>query len=114
MKKSERHRPRQRRVVDVWENMKDQRRHAGELAMRKIAAGFTLVEIMIVVAIIALLAVLAVPSFMRSRVSARTNSCINNLRLIDHAKEMWAASNSRSLGDAVDTTAVNTYLRIVP
>ena len=49
--------------------------------------GFTLVEIMIVVAIIALLAAIAIPSFMKSRQDSRRTACVNNLRLIDHAKQ---------------------------
>ena len=53
-------------------------------------AGFTLVEIMIVVAIIGLLAAIAIPNFVRARNSAQTNACINNLRQIDGAKQQWA------------------------
>ena len=54
--------------------------------MKKSNQGFTLVEIMIVVAIIGLLAAIAIPSFVKSRNTERTNACINNLRLIDAAK----------------------------
>lgn len=51
--------------------------------------GFTLVEIMIVVAIIGLLAAIAIPNFIKARETARKSSCINNLRIIDSAVEQW-------------------------
>jgi prepilin-type N-terminal cleavage/methylation domain-containing protein len=52
--------------------------------------GFTLVEIMIVVAIIGMLASIAIPNFLRARREAQTSACINNLRCIDNAKQQWA------------------------
>ena len=58
--------------------------------MRQRRKGFTLVEIMIVVAIIGLLAAIAIPSFLKARETAQKNACINNLRQLDSAKNQWA------------------------
>ena len=76
---------------------------------------FTLVEIMIVVAIIGLLAAIAIPSFINARNTSRTKACINNLRQIDGAKEQWAMANNKGPTDAcVMTDIVPTYIKATP
>ena len=73
--------------------------------------GFTLVEIMIVVAIIGLLAAIAVPNFVQARNSARSNACVNNLRLIDAAKEQYAIENNIASGVATTSANCTAYLK---
>ncbi len=78
-------------------------------------AGFTLVEIMIVVAIIGLLAAIAIPNFVKARESAQLNSILNNLRIIEGAKDQWALEAKKGTGDSADwttsTTGIGGYLK---
>jgi prepilin-type N-terminal cleavage/methylation domain-containing protein len=74
--------------------------------------GFTLVEIMIVVAIIGLLAAIAIPNFVKARTNSQTNACINNLRVIDAAVQQWALEKGKGPSDvpATDGSDIKGYL----
>jgi len=81
----------------------------------RIRNGYTLIEIMIVVLIIGALMAIAVPNFLNSRISTYQKSCVENLHMLDSAKEQWAMANKKEPGDAVAATdLVPTFLRAIP
>ena len=73
--------------------------------------GFTLVEIMIVVAIIALLAAIAVPNFLRARKRSQATRVLEDLRMIDSAIDQYAIETNKTSGATVDWTDIKSYLK---
>jgi len=76
-------------------------------------AGFTLVEIMIVVAIIGLLAAIAIPNFVKARATSQANACINNLRQIDAAAQQFALERGKYTGQTITyPTDLTPYIKM--
>ena len=72
---------------------------------------FTLVEIMIVVAIIGLLAALAIPGFVKARKQSQGRRILNDARQMDAAIDQWALEKGKKDGDAVTTSEAASYLK---
>ncbi len=81
------------------------------MKVRNTNKGFTLVEIMIVVAIIGLLAAIAIPNFVKARTTAQMNACINNLRQLDGAIQQYALENKQAAGAVVTLNDCTPYLK---
>jgi type IV pilus assembly protein PilA len=73
--------------------------------------GFTLVEIMIVVAIVGLLAALAVPGFVKARKQSQGRRIMNDCRQMDAAIDQWSVNSGIADGTTIDSVAAGTYLK---
>jgi len=71
---------------------------------------FTLIEIMIVVAIIGLLATIAIPSYAKARNEAYQTACINNLRQIEGAIRLWALETKKDVEEPVTFRDISSYM----
>ena len=75
--------------------------------------GFTLVEIMIVVAIIALLCAIVTPYYVKARANSQANACINNMRQIDGAMQQFAIENGKTVGYVINfPTDLTPYIKL--
>ncbi|MGD0059491.1 MAG: type II secretion system protein [Verrucomicrobiia bacterium] len=80
-------------------------------ALKQDRRGFTLVEIMIVVAIVGLLAALAVPGFVKARKQSQGRRIMNDARQMDAAVDQWAMELYKADGSTIDTVGASTYLK---
>ncbi len=76
--------------------------------------GFTLVEIMIVVAIIAILAAVAIPNFVRYRKTSQMNACISNLKQLQAACEQARMSNVPTTFNAAGIIGTDKFIKVMP
>src|ERR1700685_1624302 len=79
--------------------------------LNKNRGGFTLVEIMIVVAIIALLASIAVPNFLRARKRSQATRCLEDLRIIDSATDQYAIETNKATGATAQWVDLQSYMK---
>jgi prepilin-type N-terminal cleavage/methylation domain-containing protein len=102
-------------ALTVLKEYPRKQKRGGELEMiskiRNSKAAFTLVEIMIVVAIIGLLAALAIPGFVKARKQSQGRRILNDVRQLDSAINQWAMEKGKQDGDPLDTSSAASYLK---
>ena len=81
------------------------------IALHQSRLGFTIVELMIVVAVIALLAGMAVPSYTRARKRAQATRILEDLRMLDYALDRWAIENNKAPGDAATLSDLQPFIK---
>ena len=80
-------------------------------ALQNDRRGFTLVELMVVVAIISLLAGIAVPSYTRSRKRSQAAHVLEDLRMLDYSLDRWAIEHNKAPGDIADLSDLRPYIK---
>ena len=80
-----------------------------------VAGGFTLVEIMVVVAVISLLAAIVIPNLLKAGAKSQATTCINNLRQIDTAVQQFSIEAGKHVGDVINyPNDLTPYIRLNP
>lgn len=98
-------------MILVWNEIDNAQTTRRRPSAKAAAHGFTLVELMIVVAVVALLALLAIPGFLRARKRVQAAKVMNDLRMIDSAVNQYAIETGKKTGDPVSVPDWTNYVK---